>query len=240
MGRYARAMGLLVVVMALSACKKPKAGDPCKTDGKQICIDKASSVVCVDGKWESLPCRGVTGCMTTAGDVSCSNESYNEGEPCDDTTDKFDCTPDKKAMVKCDGSHWKLNDKCLGPLGCVSNASEVNCDDSFSEVGAICYPEGDPACSVDGKQMLKCKDGKMESFLECRGVHACRKLHVDDKDKIDCDDSLAKVGDPCVDEDDPACSVDKKAMLKCKGKKMVEAKKCKGGCTVMPDSIECN
>ena len=48
------------------------------------------------------------------------------------------------------------------------------------------------------------------------------------------------MGDPCVDDDDPACSVDKKSMLKCKGKKMVESRKCKGGCTVMPDSIECN
>ncbi len=231
-----RAWVLVVFVLALGACKKPKAGEPCKTDGKQICADKASSIVCIDSKWEALPCRGVTGCMTTAGDVSCSNEAYNDGEPCDIASDKFECTPDKKAMVKCEGKHWKMIDKCLGPAGCVSSSSEVSCDDSVSELAAPCVPEGDPACSVDGKQMLKCKDSKMAAHLNCRGVHACRK----EGDKIDCDDSLALLGDPCVDDGDPACSVDKKSMLKCKTKKMVESKKCKGGCTVMPDTIECN
>ncbi len=234
--RFARAVGLVVVAMALAACKKPKAGDTCKTEGKQICIDKASSVVCVDSKWEALPCRGVTGCMTTAGDVSCSNESYNDGEVCDSASDKFECTPDMKAMVKCEGKHWKLTDKCLGPLACVSSSSEVNCDDSVSEVGAPCFPEDDPACSVDGKQMLKCKSTKMATFLNCRGAHGCRK----EGEKINCDDSLAQVGDACVDDDDPACSMDKKALMKCKSHKMVESKKCKGGCAITADAIECN
>jgi len=70
----------------------------------------------------------------------------------------------------------------------------------------------------------------------CRGMHGCRKQF----DKIECDDTLANLGDPCDTEGDISCSVDKTALLTCKGSKMTHTKNCRGGCSVIVDKIECN
>src|SRR5450755_279443 len=152
--RIAWLFGLSVVVLSVASCKKPKAGDTCKTEAKQICADKSNSVICVDSKWEALPCRGMMGCTTTAGDVDCDNDGYNAGEFCDPASDDYECSVDKKAMLKCTGKHWKLNDKCLGQNGCVSSAKEVKCDNSVSELGAPCEHEDTYACTTDGKAIM--------------------------------------------------------------------------------------
>ncbi|HEX7603665.1 MAG TPA: hypothetical protein VF316_18730 [Polyangiaceae bacterium] len=229
------ALGMLALALVLSGCKKPKAGDPCKTEGKQLCTTKTDSLVCSSGKYEALPCRAAAGCTGTGDQVECANDGYLDGEPCDSTSDDHECSIDKKAQLKCEGKHWKTVDKCLGPAACKSTASEVHCDDTFAELGAPCTNADSYSCSVDKKTLLQCHGGKITLDSQCRGAAGCRKAG----DKMHCDTTIAAVGDVC-ETDDEACSVDGKSMLKCKSLKMAVSETCKKGCTVTGEELHCN
>ena len=45
----------------LGGCK-PKAGAGCKIEMKEVCVDAKAALVCHDGKWEDMTCRGAAGC----------------------------------------------------------------------------------------------------------------------------------------------------------------------------------
>ena len=229
------ALGMLALALVLSGCKKPKVGDACKVENKQLCLSKTDSLVCSSGKQEAQPCRGAAGCTGTGDAVECANDGYIDGEPCDSTSDDHECSVDKKAQLKCEGKHWKTVDKCLGPAGCKSTTSEVHCDDTFAELAAPCTNDDSYSCAVDKKSLLQCHGGKIILDSQCRGAEGCRKVG----DKMRCDTTLASVGDVC-EVDDEACSVDGKQLLKCKSLKMAVDKTCKKGCTVSGQDLTCN
>lgn len=222
--------------LALVSCKKPKPGDDCKTEGAQLCVDKASSIVCAEGKWETLPCRGTLGCSSSGGEVTCQNDGYLAGEACDPAQDDHECSTDKKSDLKCTGSHWKEVDRCLGPSACKSTAREVSCDNTVSEDGAPCISDGDTACSRDGKSLLLCSGNKMTVHEPCRGDGGCKSV----SGKPTCDTSIAEVGDACDEEGFSSCSVDRKSVLLCKEKRRISMRACKTGCRVSAGKIECN
>jgi hypothetical protein len=172
----------LALPLLLAACgPKGKAGDACSKEGAQICQDKSTSLVCMEGKWEALPCRGLTGCMPAGDGASCNNQGYNDGEPCLEDGN-YDCKVDKKAMLQCRGKRWKTVEKCLGPTGCVANAKGAKCDNSTSEAGAPCEKDDTYACSVDKMTLLRCTGGKLVPHATCPGLYNCRKQF----DKVEC------------------------------------------------------
>ncbi len=236
MNKRAIGSGVFVaLVVVLAACGKPKPGGTCKTESEVKCVDDKNAVVCTDGKWEALPCRGLNGCMSMMGSPgTCTNSGFKEGEPCPNDEGNPECSDDKKAMLKCVNKHWKKQEDCNGQHGCVSNAMGANCDMGTAAAGSSCTQanEGNVACAPDAKSELVCKGGKMGTLSLCKGMHGCRQQG----DKIDCDNSLADVGDDCEGED-AACSMDKKAMLACKGGKFVKTKAC--SCAVFVDEIKC-
>lgn len=215
--------------------KEVKAGDPCEKQGEIQCIDKQHGAFCVNGKYEVLTCEGATGCMMVAGSGSCNHHDYQVGEACFEEGEP-QCTGDKKAMIKCENSHWvKLND-CKGALGCVANAEGAKCDLGASAPGEPCSKEneGNASCTEDKKSILLCKGGKMEVGSTCKGRHGCRQMGT----KLDCDSSTADLGDPCMDDGSMACSPDQKTRLVCKDGKMTKERDCK--CSVMIDQVNCN
>ena len=114
-----RAMRALVVaLLAVAACTKPSPGATCKKEGQQVCADERDSLVCTDGKWETLTCRGSSGCKSAGNDVACANASYAPGDPRDIAQSDCACGPDQVSVVECKGTHWKLVGKCPGPKGC--------------------------------------------------------------------------------------------------------------------------
>ncbi len=235
MTRPAALLAFAILLVPLGGCTKAKAGEACDKEGKQVCADKTDSLVCTDGHWAALPCRGAAGCVASGADVQCANDGYLDGEPCDIAQDDYECSVDKKAMLQCKSRRWKKVDECLGPGSCVSSAKQVKCDNSVSEVGAPCQDDNAYACTADGKQMMVCRAGKMAADAPCRGAHGCRKQF----DKIQCDTTIAAVGDACEHEDDAACTEDGKQMLQCRSGKMAPARDCKGGCKVIVDEIHC-
>ncbi len=122
------------------------------------------------------------------------------------------------------------------PTG-VANADGARCDMGTLSEGTACDKknEGNASCSPDKKSMLLCKSGKMVVASKCGGQHGCRQMGT----KIDCDSSIAEVGDICEEENTTACNPEKKALLKCKSGKMVKDKAC-GRCTVFLDHIDCS
>jgi hypothetical protein len=232
-----RALAWLVVVPVLAAaCSKPTAGEACKKEGQQVCADERDSLVCVDGKWEKLVCRGAGGCKTAGSDVACDNDTFAVGEPCDLSQNDYECGPDKVSVVQCKGKHWKLAGKCPGPKGCTSQKQKVACDDSIADPGMPCATEGSAACSGDKQSLLKCKNGAMVEDAKCRGAKACDPTSGVPK----CDTTIAQAGDACGNDDEAACSADGTKLLRCRSHVMVAMQVCKGPCKVSGTEILCN
>jgi hypothetical protein len=100
---------------------------------------------------------------------------------------------------------------------------------------------GDPcngrhaACSKDGKADLVCgAAGTMIVAQTCKGPGGCHASA--DGTSIDCDTTLADVGDPC-EVDDDACSTDHRSEIRCQAGHYVVLATCKGadGCTLTPE-----
>lgn len=223
-------VAVVAVAASLIGCK-PKAGAKCKTDGREVCADKTTALVCKSGAWTPMACRGTKGCDSSGGDTDCDQSVAQADDLCVDD-EKAVCTPDNKAALECKGGKWTLKDRCLGPKGCTTDAQFVHCDNSLANIGDPCGQADDHACALDQKSMLVCKADKWELQSHCRGAKACRM----DGDDVTCDESVAAVGDPCGTEGGAACSADMKAVLECKGGKMALDENCKKGCDVKTTS----
>ena len=87
-----------------------------------------------------------------------------------------------------------------------------------------------------------CRSGKFTVASNCKGKNACRV--TGDKSagfKVECDDSIANIGDPCDKESHFACAPDEKQIVKCVGKKFVADDKCKSNekCAVKGELVGC-
>jgi hypothetical protein len=99
------------------------------------------------------------------------------------------------------------------------------------------------ACGRDFDTELECRNGKFSVLSTCRGPKGCRVVEP----KIQCDDSIAAAGDPCVRQADAAnfgCATDKKAELECDEatSKFRVSKPCRGprGCYIADDLVHCD
>ena len=144
---------------------------------------------------------------------------------------------DPKHFLVCRGGTWKL-DNCMGSAGCSTLGTSVRCDQSVAAVGDACATAGGAACSADGKQFLRCDGSKMVVDADCKGPSACSKTGT----TVKCDESAGDPGDACSDDGKAACSLDKKAFLKCTQKKLVVGATCGGpkGCWMDGNMVHCD
>lgn len=126
------------------------------------------------------------------------------------------CAGDRRMLV-CTGGQWSAV-ACLGPKGCVGDGRFVECDESLARAGEPCGSDGldSLACSSDGHGLLRCNGHVWQGHRSCGGPKGCQMSAR----FVDCDDSIASVGDRC-DEGDLACSVDGTAVLRCAAGHMV-------------------
>ena len=123
-------------------------------------------------------------------------------------------------------------DKWIVALACSFLVLSTSCK---PKVGGKCTI-GQSYCTKDGA--LFCgEDGKLVA-TSCQGPHHC----VQHGKAAACDQSLAVVGEPCEDQDNVACSVDKRSELDCKSKSWVLSATCKGakGCELKGDELFCD
>lgn len=144
------------------------------------------------------------------------------------------CLDDNKALACHDGKWEELS--CLGPEGCSKDGAEHVCDQSVAQDGDACNVVDDYVCTSDRKAMLRCTKNKWTLVQSCLGERACamEKKKNDDVARVTCDNSIANVGDACREEENYACSLDRKLALACRKGHFVQASSCKGpkGCSV--------
>ena len=235
---------LLVACLAaaslLGGCK-PKAGGSCKIETKEVCVDAKQALVCHDGKWEDMTCRGPSGCGKNGSESSCDQTVAEDKDVCNLVTD-FVCSGDKKSMLECQKNHWTFSQACLGERSCSMEQKKVICDNSTAKEGDACREEDDYACSPDKKVALVCRSQKFTVASICKGKNGCKI--TGDKGtgfKVECDDSVANIGDPCDKESHFACAPDEKQIVKCVSKKFIADDKCKRNekCSVKGELVGC-
>ncbi len=198
-------------------------------------LKKAASTVLLVGV---LPFFGL-GCEKVKDVLDKLSGRATVGSPCEPNAGE--CRGNKQALVCVDGK-YALRD-CKGGSGCTStpgagNIVNISCPWSADQEGEKCgkNEEGEAACADDKKAMVICRDSEVR-VDPCRGAKGC----YGSGDKIHCDISISKAGDPCSG-DGFVCSEDKKERLTCKDKKMTVDALCRGpkGCAITGDKIECD
>jgi hypothetical protein len=132
---------------------------------------------------------------------------------------------------------------CRGPKGCRSPGAVAECDDDLAEEGDNCAMTVNEnySCSTDHKKELVCTGGKFVVRRTCKGAGAC----AINGETIHCDDSVADIGDACVEEAGDAnyaCSVDKTSEIVCKANVFDISNSCRGpkGCWIEREMVHCD
>jgi len=127
---------------------------------------------------------------------------------------------------------------CNGPDACTLNTKPNECDHTIANKGDACEEAEEPACTADKKQEVRCRQNHWAVAASCKGPLGCFFTGA----KLHCDDDLADLGDPCEENGQLSCSVDKKALYKCDGTKYELASTCKGpkGCIIEGTSAHCD
>jgi hypothetical protein len=221
-------LALLLVAgsaFVIVGCKK-KPGDTCKPE-EMACLDPKAALICVNGAFAEMKCRGAAGCAASADAVSCDNKFAEVGDGCNKETSELACAGDKKGELRCKDNKLALASSCRGPKGCWWEGATLHCDTDVADLADPCEDDEDLACSTDGKALLKCKKDKYAVELSCKGPNGCKV----DGTKVRCDDDVADVGDPCSGEGNYACTPDRKQLLACHAGKFKADQTCKKGCT---------
>jgi hypothetical protein len=235
-------LGFLGASAVLLGGCKPKAGASCKIETKEVCVSEKQALVCHDGKWEEMSCKGPNGCAKSGNESTCDQTVAEDKDVCNLVND-YVCSSDKKGMLECTKNRWSFVQSCLGDRACVMEQKKVTCDNSIANVGDDCREEDDYACTPDKKNALVCKGKKFGIASNCKGKNACRV--TGDKAtgfKVECDDSIANIGDPCDKEGHFACAPDEKQIVKCVGKKFIADDKCQKKqekCAVKGELVGC-
>jgi hypothetical protein len=224
------------VLLVFTGCK-PGVGSSCEK-GEARCIDGQRALVCQGEKFIETPCRGKKGCRLEAERTACDVSANQEGDACSTDEEGSAVCSDPSTLLACRKGTY-VRTPCRGKGGCVEEVGRSLCDATVAESGEPCAVDGKKACSTDGKQVLACAAGTMTSLYDCRGGRGCSVT----SGKIDCDLSIARVGDACdkTSEGTYACSEDSKAITRCAGGRFVADDTCKRGtkCLSEPGSTRC-
>ncbi|MGO8997073.1 MAG: hypothetical protein ACLQVI_27475 [Polyangiaceae bacterium] len=246
--RFAPSWVLVLVslgaVALVGACKgAPKAGDPC-TAGQGVCADPKSMMACIKGTFAPMPCHGAGGCVAKGKVADCDNSLSAVGDACDEIGD-YACSNDMKSALSCVDNKFAVEGTCKGAGGCTLKKDGLYCDNDVSDQGDPCHTVGDFACTADKKLALKCgADHTMAPLNTCKGTKGCRVHEIPDAKKVEfiCDDAVADANDPCDENGEEACTMDRKGLLKCQSNKFMPETACAGGCTFDPsgDKFSCD
>jgi len=227
---------LALLCFAFIGCK-PHAGSSCDK-GEERCLDPGRALVCESGHFIETPCRGKDGCQVKLETTSCDVHGDKPGDACSTDDEGSAACLDPKTMLSCHGGRY-VAVACRGQRGCAEDGGRAECDESVAESGEACDHDDKKACSADGKRVLLCASGQMQTMYQCRGEQGCRVT----AGKIDCDVSIARGGDACDKQFEGtfACTEDQLAIVRCSGGKFVPDESCKRGqrCFAEPGSTRC-
>jgi hypothetical protein len=112
----------------------------------------------------------------------------------------------------------------------------AGCDNKPAD-GKACSKPKDSVICADAQTRLACEGDKWHAET-CLGPKGCEVSGI----FVKCDTSLANEGSACPKEDNLSCTLDKKAMMRCKGGKWKLSEKCLGpaGCDASSILARCD
>ena len=153
-----------------------RAGDPCSSadEGAASCVGPQRMVVCRDGKYRFVDCRGAQGCANEAGRALCDTSVAEDGDQCSKEASKA-CSKDGTRVLSCQAGAMRRLYFCRGEEGCAASAGKVNCDMSVAAKDDDCDAkmQDKNACSADGKSILVCKQGRFVIDEPCKAGTGC-------------------------------------------------------------------
>jgi hypothetical protein len=151
-----------------------------------------------------------------------------KGKPGQDCTDTPGSCQDKASHLVCLDKKYLL-ETCKGQNGCNDDGKTLVCDNSKATVGDGCAHDGARACSVDGKNELRCRQGVFAVEWSCRG--GCT---LDGNGNPKCTPT-GEVGDVCR-PDSIVCDGAQKSQLNCVDLRLAVSRTCHGarGCETAP------
>lgn len=213
-----------------------RTGDACSTDDvdRGACSqDSQTMVVCRNGAYKLMPCRGATHCQQRGPqNAVCDVSVAVPGDECEG--EEAACSTDGQSMLSCQNGRMAQASPCRGANHCQVQGTRISCDTSVGAVGDTCSADYGAACSADGLSMLHCVDGHVAVMNPCRGPDGCK---VNGR-MVSCDESLAAVGDAC-EGSNAACRVDGLALLECSGGTFTQTREC-ASCVVQGSRVMCN
>jgi DNA-directed RNA polymerase subunit RPC12/RpoP len=204
-------------------------GDACTVDGHVACTaDRSAMLRCRRGTSVlASACRGPLACREDGAEIRCDATVARPGDVCEGTHQS--CAPDGRALLECDGRRFAVlhpTDTC-GIVG-----GRMFWSGAYAIVGERCG-EGGGACTADGR-MLRCQDGRLAPFVECRGPTGC----TSEGTRLQCDQSIARPGDACSGQTG-ACNEEGTALLRCVDGAFAQARRCPGGCRGEDGVVSC-
>jgi hypothetical protein len=143
--------------------------DVCNLKDDVVCSgDKKTMLKCDNYKWVlAQKCGGANACVVQTKVVKCDNSVADLGDKCT-TENDYACTTDKKGSLVCKNKKFENAGLCRGPRGCRINGDKIECDESIAAEGELCEHENAPACAMDMKAILVCKDKKWKVDQACK------------------------------------------------------------------------
>lgn len=129
----------------------------------------------------------------------------------------------------------RFDPRPLGHLVVFALALIPGCDRTVA-AGDPCVELGEVKC-IDAKTGGFCIDGKYEA-LACEGATGCMNVGT----KASCVHQNYAVGEPCFEENEPECTGDGTAMIKCENSRWVKVNDCNGklGCVANAKGAKCD
>ena len=120
--RLAAAVFCVSLVIILSQCKglKPTPGAPCMVGNNKFqCTDPSNALLCQNGKWVTMPCRGPRGCRGVGTSQTCDDDLAQEGDACVQTlNENYSCSVDHTKELICKDGKFATVRTCKGPKKC--------------------------------------------------------------------------------------------------------------------------
>jgi hypothetical protein len=147
------------------------------------------------------------------------------------------CSFDRRSVVQCQRGAWVMLQPCPGPRGCAIGGNAIQCDPGMPHAGgasAPCAAEGGYGCTPDGRALTQCRAGRTVIVSTCRGARGCVVGEA-----VDCDTSVALVGDRCDGPKEIACSTDNRSLLRCVNGVFQVGEPCRSSCLATKGRVLC-
>ena len=219
-------------------------GDPCAQANVTVCgTDGKTQYKCTEGKLAFVSRCSKDGCsVDDNGAGHCNDPFAKVGDTCKNDSTKTErgngaCNEDFKSELRCKDGKFALTEYCRGSEGCVPLTTGPWCDRSIANEGDDCDPDKEEfarSCDASKENLFTCVNHKLTRKVHCGGEGKCyvRQYGQDGFShyQAECDQSLAKVGEECAKDGQPACSDDMQNRLMCSNGKFTLDTACKKGC----------